>query len=495
MIGEIIHRGLNDQVIVNSSNGSAGQTFKKQTSQCLADSSQSDSESSEITFSKRLLINNKSVEGINKVLLLSYRSVIDDKNCDKIYSDNKCENQTKLPLRQQQFNAKKNIQSNITSSSNVAEVTGISIDVERELFTESNHLIEANKEESLDDKDGEMISIHKNPIDLTSKSYVFSSDSSVDSEDDKRDIDEQSKNHQSVKRSYDVCRFSANNLNNAVISESSDVCASEDDESSMTTSSSVPENSSDAETESDDTGTVADRKPKTKSFYKVFIVNEHNSSDSDSHSSSETDASNSSSDNDTNTERDCYDNTEILLNQSSDSNVSDDQNDEIILKHIKYLSNNESYETDPYTNTEQNYSATDKLNTNMQHQDENKENQLTNIATAAAHGPNEIADLHNQPSNTDSLIITVEKDIACVTQNNENINFVSDTRPQDTILIAKCETDNDEQLNNEILCDKDISTDNAICLKEFKAFAGTEAVSTNYDCIEVRFFFNLIFFI
>lgn len=126
--------------------------------------------------------------------------------------------------------------------------------------------------------------------------------------------EEESSSGQSNKRSG---KSSTNSNNNNEKSENvTGNSDSEDDIRSRASSvreapsSSSNNNSSSDSVDTDDTGTIADRRPKTKRFAKVFVVNKGDDSDS-SQDSSAADDTDSSSDNDTDTELDCG---EIVLN-------------------------------------------------------------------------------------------------------------------------------------------------------------------------------------
>lgn len=137
--------------------------------------------------------------------------------------------------------------------------------------------------------------------------YVSSSDSSRDSSDSS-DTSGNENRKPCVRRVYNVnCNDSDRQSDDALPSSN---VTSDCDEDGRNSHSSVREydmsSSGSADTDSDDTGTVADR--KTKKFSRIFVVNKNISSSSNASSvSSDTDTS----DNDTDTEMDC---TVILTN-------------------------------------------------------------------------------------------------------------------------------------------------------------------------------------
>nr|XP_023023057.1 uncharacterized protein LOC111511278 [Leptinotarsa decemlineata] len=142
--------------------------------------------------------------------------------------------------------------------------------------------------------------------------YLSSSDASKDSSDSS-DTSENSKPR--VRRVYNVNGGEGRQSDDAlpssnVTSEEEDSSVREDDMSS----------SGSADTDSDDTGTVADQKPKR--FSRVFVVNKNLSSSSNESSCS---SHSESSDDDTDTEMDC---TVILTNikQLDENDLENDAN-------------------------------------------------------------------------------------------------------------------------------------------------------------------------
>lgn len=160
------------------------------------------------------------------------------------------------------------------------------------------------------------------------RTYVSSSESS-DS------IAEQETRKPRVRKTY--------NVSGAVMRESddalpeSDVTSDEEkieraSKSSMSYREDEMSSSGSEETDSDDTGTVADQ--KSKRFSRVFVVN-NNDSSSDVEDNTDSSSDTETSDNDTDTERDC-----IVLNyvkSLSEESISDENVSEpvILIKHIK----------------------------------------------------------------------------------------------------------------------------------------------------------------
>ncbi|XP_018565614.1 uncharacterized protein LOC108906745 [Anoplophora glabripennis] len=132
---------------------------------------------------------------------------------------------------------------------------------------------------------------------------VSSSDSSGDSSDSS---DTSGNRKPRVRRVYNVNGGDGRQSDDALPSSNVTSC---DEEDGRVSHSSVREDdmssSGSADTDSDDTGTVADQKPKR--FSRIFVVNKNVSSSSNASTSSDSD----SSDNDTDTEMDC---TVILTN-------------------------------------------------------------------------------------------------------------------------------------------------------------------------------------
>lgn len=133
---------------------------------------------------------------------------------------------------------------------------------------------------------------------------VSSSDSSGDSSDSS---DTSGNRKPRVRRVYNVNGGDGRQSDDAL--PSSNVTSDCDEEDGRVSHSSVREDdmssSGSADTDSDDTGTVADQKPKR--FSRIFVVNKNVSSSSNASTSSDSDTS----DNDTDTEMDC---TVILTN-------------------------------------------------------------------------------------------------------------------------------------------------------------------------------------
>ncbi|KAJ8930780.1 hypothetical protein NQ314_016391, partial [Rhamnusium bicolor] len=137
--------------------------------------------------------------------------------------------------------------------------------------------------------------------------YISSTDASGDSSDS-CDTSDNTHRKPRVRRVYNVNGGDGRQSDDAL--PSSNVTSDCDEEDGRLSHSSVREDdmssSGSADTDSDDTGTVADQKPKR--FSRIFVVNKNISSSSNaSTSSSDTDTS----DNDTDTEMDC---TVILTN-------------------------------------------------------------------------------------------------------------------------------------------------------------------------------------
>ncbi|KAG5881599.1 Synaptotagmin-like protein 4, partial [Gonioctena quinquepunctata] len=130
--------------------------------------------------------------------------------------------------------------------------------------------------------------------------YVSSSDTSRDSSDSS-DTSENENSKPRVRRVYNVNGGEGRQSDDAL--PSSNVTSDGDDEDGRLSHSSVREDMSSSgseDTDSDDTGTVADQKPKR--FSRIFVVNKNlSSSSNESSRSSDTE----SSDNDTDTEMDC----------------------------------------------------------------------------------------------------------------------------------------------------------------------------------------------
>lgn len=140
-------------------------------------------------------------------------------------------------------------------------------------------------------------------------SSTSESDTSACSDcDDDNNGDDNNKKRKIVHRVYNVNGDSRDSDDALPSSNVTSDCDDEDD--GRHSQSSVPEDmssTSSAETDSDDTGTVADKKPKR--FSRTFVVNKNLSSSSSSNKSSSSDTD--SSDNDTDTEMDC---TVVLTN-------------------------------------------------------------------------------------------------------------------------------------------------------------------------------------
>lgn len=171
-----------------------------------------------------------------------------------------------------------------------------------------------------------MISVGKIMQEPDSKGYllsecVFSSDSeSNDSEDsDSSELCDSLKepsNKISVQRCYDVQGASGDNQ---VLDESP--------------SSSTHEDASFDDTDSDDTGTVPDHRPKR--FTKVFVVNHNDSSSSNPTSEDDsTQSEEDSSDNDTDIDRDCGIVLNYIKNLSGSDNEEDDRLPQVSLDTI-----------------------------------------------------------------------------------------------------------------------------------------------------------------
>lgn len=201
---------------------------------------------------------------------------------------------------------------------------------------------------------------------LRSESMFSSSSDSSDgdstSDDSGSDIEtnrSKSRRSKSIKRNYDV-------LNGKTVNETEKVTADDDDEGGSSdcdvestthdqpSCSSAPE-ASESDHDHPKYTSLADRRPKPKGFYKVFVVNKKatGSSDSDSDSSTNVNSSSTeSSDNDTDTEK-------IVLNfirpihencTESAPNYSN-ENNEIVLCSIKRLNEDEMAVCDTNSST------------------------------------------------------------------------------------------------------------------------------------------------
>lgn len=197
-----------------------------------------------------------------------------------------------------------------------------------------------------------MISVGKHDTHMSGYLQAERMFSSSDS-DSSCDSDE-ARNLRPIRRSYDVTGDNAEGSDNEVDGGVSDVGHS-DNEGRHSVSSSAREDPSSSETEatdSDDTGTVADRRPKSKRFSRVFVVNRRDSSSDSQSSDGDTE---DSSDNDTDTEKDCgiilnyvkeIPDQEISESTSSDESESEpeplndapgDQDNSVILNYIRCL--------------------------------------------------------------------------------------------------------------------------------------------------------------
>lgn len=186
---------------------------------------------------------------------------------------------------------------------------------------------------------------------LSETTYMSSSESSIsDSDLDNDNVDRPVR----VRRSYNVSGGNMRESDDALPNSdaSSDCDDDDDDEDTECESSGNYEGNDDlsssgsAETDSDDTGTVADQ---PKKFSKIFIVNTIDSSSDieDNSASSDTDTS----DNDTDTEKDC-----LILNYEShtvDNNVIDNSEQPVVLlKHIGISENYCEVQDDDENNSE-----------------------------------------------------------------------------------------------------------------------------------------------
>lgn len=125
--------------------------------------------------------------------------------------------------------------------------------------------------------------------------------SSDESSNDDDDNDENNPNHQPLCRVYIINGGDRRESDDALPSSNVTTDGEEEEEGRLSPREDDMSSSGSADTDSDDTGTVADQKPKR--FSRIFVVNKNLSSSSSTKnsSSSETDTS----DNDTDTERDC----------------------------------------------------------------------------------------------------------------------------------------------------------------------------------------------
>lgn len=205
--------------------------------------------------------------------------------------------------------------------------------------------------------DKEMITISKIQQE-SDEGYLVSE--SVFSSDQESETDSESSLCDSLKapvqRSYDVVGTSLT-ADNAFEEES-------DTTEPSRNSSAMHQRSSDSGTDTDDTGTVVDRR-KSKRFTKVFIVN-RNEASSDSNTDNLTQTSDSSdddsSDNDTDIDRDCgivlnymknLSDSDELLSQMIASNVgeeTDDATETIKLNYVKSIADNDELIIDDVMN-------------------------------------------------------------------------------------------------------------------------------------------------
>lgn len=155
-------------------------------------------------------------------------------------------------------------------------------------------------------------------------------------------------NGRSVQRNYDV----------AGASRRAEGASSDDEGRSPSSSARECQSSSAAEaTDTSDTESI-NRRPKSKGFYKVFVVNKRNGASSESDSpSSNVNSTDDSSDNDTDTERECGivlnyvkllpENEEEIVAISASESIDGDENelgddsDEIVLCSIKQLADDD----------------------------------------------------------------------------------------------------------------------------------------------------------
>lgn len=177
------------------------------------------------------------------------------------------------------------------------------------------------------DVDSEVASFVNSGYLQCERTYMSSSESS----DSNADRNEGRKPR--VRRTYNVSGSVMRDSDDAL--PDSDV-SSDEEKVGRTSQSSVSRedemsSSGSAETDSDDTGTVADQKPKK--FARVFVVNTNDSS-SDIEDNTDSSSDTETSDNDTDTEKDC-----IVLNYFKplpDSESNPDVNEPVVLiKHIK----------------------------------------------------------------------------------------------------------------------------------------------------------------
>lgn len=198
---------------------------------------------------------------------------------------------------------------------------------------------------------------------LRSESAFSSSASSSDVSDDDEDINNRNSaantsGKASIKRNYDVlsamAKSTKENQRNSInlVSGSSDCEDLLSSSAREQPSSSAPEASdSEDETVTKKSNSLIDRRPKSKGFFKVFVVNKKNDSSSDSQSSNGN-STDDSTDNDTDTEQDCgivlnyvkpLSENCVEINNDVDGTTTeslddiDHSNDEIVLCSIKRI--------------------------------------------------------------------------------------------------------------------------------------------------------------
>ncbi|XP_059622132.1 uncharacterized protein LOC132265448 isoform X2 [Phlebotomus argentipes] len=228
-------------------------------------------------------------------------------------------------------------------------------DAGRETPAEGDSISEsAQTVDESESRDKDMLSVGK--LDTHASGYLQSESMFSSSDSDSCDSDEV-RNLGPIHRSYNVTGDASDNEGDGGVS---DVGQSDGRHSVSSSAREDPSSSETEATDSDDTGTVADRRPKSKRFSRVFVVNRRDSSSDSQSSDGDTE---DSSDNDTDTEKDCG----IILNyvkeipdqeEGSESSESDSEESEsepeeineagdnsVILNYIRCLEDDDNDET------------------------------------------------------------------------------------------------------------------------------------------------------
>lgn len=340
---------------------------------------------------------------------------------------------------------------------------------------------------------------------LRSESMV--STSSCDSDEGSNDNEHSpsTKSSKSIKRNYDV----VNAITKTTKESDSLVSGSSDCEDLLSNSaqeqpscSSAPEASDSDDNTNLHHSSLADRRPKSKGFYKVFVVNKKpGSSDSDSQSTN-VNSTDDSSDNDTDTEQDCG----IVLNyikplsensvNESYNNVIDDtttesyddiesNNEEIILCSIKRIDDDSEIsmgnDSNQRNTTHRKYLNLDDVETNdfsvsncNEHSSDDENNKTVIEKMPIAVQPHEQIDLHIQSTIDESKQSTTIIDengksiqrIDCMEEtqllsiddlnsNAENVEYKSNEEMHFDLPSAstqECIIDNEKELCVEAIC-------------------------------------------